>query len=165
MGKLRDQLLSEGSEWKTYVEKSVKQKVSTEALSRKPKRIKGDAENKGKLELAIEKEIVGFLCSLGWPVWKMKIKGEPHMIGGGRAIMKKSANAGFPDLLCCANSPLYPHGLFLGIEVKRPGGSQSGDQQNQEDYIKTGLGIYIIATSIAEVKLALYALKLYPFKI
>jgi hypothetical protein len=158
---IRDILLDEGLTKAEWLNQKPTMK-SASSHSRPAKRIIGD--NAGRLEKDIEKEIAIFLRSMNWAVWKIKVKGEIQSIGGGQAILKKSENSGFPDILCCASSGINPTGIFLSIEVKRPGGSQSADQQSMQEYIESHRGIYILATSVAEVKLALYNLNLYPFK-
>lgn len=159
---IREELVNTGMTWDQYINQDVK--VSKEALGRKSIRVKGDKANKGRLEKDIEKELLIFLRSLGWPTWKMKVKGELQSIKGGGHVLKKSENTGFPDILCCALSPFSQHGLFLTIEVKAPGGYQSSDQQIQQEYIESGHGIYIKSTSLQELKSSLYKIGLYPFK-
>lgn len=158
----RDEMLETGLTWNQHIFQKVK--VSKDVLGRKPLRVQGDKANKGRLEKDIEKELIIFLRSLGWPTWKIKVKGEIQSIGGGRHVLRKSENAGFPDILTCAFSMIGNYGLFLTVEVKRPGAYQSSDQQIQQEYIESGKGIYIKATSLQELKTALYKLGLYPFK-
>ena len=117
-------------------------------------RSKGDPENKHKSELQIEKELQSYLTSKRFKWWPMKIKGEIQSIGHGLAVMKKSQNRGFPDILCCIR------GLWVGIEVKKPGGLQSVDQVQSQREIESAGGIYIISTSIRELEASLKQHKL-----
>ena len=112
-------------------------------------RIKGDPANKHKSELQIEKELESYLFSKRIKFWNMKIKGEIQSIGKGLAVMKKSKNRGFPDILCCIR------GLWVGIEVKKPGGIQSQDQVQMQYDIQAAGGVYIIATSVRELEASL----------
>jgi len=109
------------------------------------KYIKGDPASKGKSELEIEKEIMFWLRSQKIEHFQTKVKGEVQSIGNGKAILKRATNPGFPDIVA-----IYK-GYFVGIEVKRPGGVQSVDQQNMEKRIKAAGGIYVIATSVTEL--------------
>lgn len=54
---------------------------------------------------------------------------------------------GIPDLICCY------HGLFYGIEVKRPGAKnqQSEVQKVHEENIKKAGGIYLLVDNVKEV--------------
>lgn len=108
-------------------------------------RVKGDSDNKLKSELEIEKEIESYLIANNFEFWNMKIKGEIQSVGGGRAIMKKSKNKGFPDILCCIR------GLWVGVEVKKPGGIQSAEQVQMQKRIRLAGGVYILVTSVKEL--------------
>jgi hypothetical protein len=112
----------------------------------KKRRIIGDFESKGKKEKDIENEIIEFLFRNKIEHWPIKIKGEVQSIGNGRAILKKSKNSGFPDILCCFN------GLFIGIEVKIYKGIQSEDQILTQNRIEKAQGLYFIVTSVKELK-------------
>jgi hypothetical protein len=159
---IREFMAEPGLTWNQHIFQEVK--VAKDVLGRKPIRVQGDKANKGRLEKDIEKEMIHFLRTLSWPTWKIKVKGELQSIKGGGHVLKKSENAGFPDILSCALIPGYSHGVFLTIEVKAPGGYQSSDQQIQQEYIESGKGIYIKSTSLQELKTSLYKLGLYPFK-
>lgn len=53
---------------------------------------------------------------------------------------------GIPDLLCCI------HGLFIGIEVKDPGGKPSAIQLAQGARIRKAGGLFLIAKSVEDVE-------------
>jgi hypothetical protein len=109
------------------------------------KYIKGDPDSKGKSELEIEKEILFWLRSQKIEHFQTKVKGEIQSIGNGKAILKRATNPGFPDIVAIRK------GQFVGIEVKRPGGSQSVDQQSMEKRINAAGGVYVIVTSVTEL--------------
>lgn len=96
-------------------------------------------------ELQIERAIYNWLDLYKFNWWPTKIKGEPHMSKDGRMFMKRSKNAGFPDILCCID------GKFVTIEVKRPGNKQTEYQIEQEYKIKRAFGIYILAYCVEDV--------------
>lgn len=108
------------------------------------KRIKGDPSNIGRLEKHIEPEIIDFLTINDILNWPMKVKGEIQSTGRGTAVLKKSQNSGFSDVLCCIL------GLFVGIEVKKCGGIQSEDQIKTEEKIIRAGGVYFLTTSVYE---------------
>ncbi len=156
MGKLRDLLVMAPGPERDNLQKKLGAEISkVNYNNRLPAKfkdetckdivIKGDPANKHKKELEIEKEICAYLASLKIQFWNMKIKGEVQSIGRGRAILKASKNQGFPDILCCVS------GMFLGIEVKRPGGKQSIYQQQMQKIIEKAGGYYVIVTSVKEI--------------
>ena len=57
------------------------------------------------------------------------------------------ARAGVPDLLCCSNK-----GIFIGIEVKRPGQKPKPIQQAFLDTINSLGGIAFSAVSVEDVE-------------
>lgn len=77
-----------------------------------------------KLEKVIEKEILDFLTSIGWFVWKNKSMGTFDPV---RNIYRKSRNKhsinGTSDILGLVG------GRFLAIEVKSESGKATDDQR------------------------------------
>ena len=57
-----------------------------------------------------------------------------------------TSKAGVPDLLVCS-----PHGRFIGIEVKKPGGLLSKLQEVNLRKIRDRQGVAIVADSLEEV--------------
>ena len=55
--------------------------------------------------------------------------------------------SGWSDIICC----LPPHGIFLGIEVKKPGEELSGKQEKVKYDIEQANGIVIRVTSVEEL--------------
>ena len=62
---------------------------------------------------------------------------------------------GVPDILCCWN------GMFIGIETKRPNHEkeQTEYQKIHERNIQKANGIYILATSVADVERVIFKMK------
>lgn len=87
-----------------------------------------------KLEQDIQKDILKFLEKKGI----LAIKHNNIGI---------YARAGVPDLLCCSNK-----GIFIGIEVKRPGQKPKPIQQAFLDTINSLGGIAFSAISVEEVE-------------
>jgi len=54
---------------------------------------------------------------------------------------------GWPDIIGC-----LPGGRFLGIEVKRPGGKASKEQQQRINQIAAKGGLIFLATSVEDVR-------------
>lgn len=79
-------------------------------------------------ETALQKEIVSALRALN--LWVVRIPGQGTMqhVGPGRAVLKASELAGFPDLLV-----LGPEGLTAWLEVKTPAGRLSPPQKARHD--------------------------------
>ena len=55
--------------------------------------------------------------------------------------------SGWPDVIAV----LPPHGIFLGIEVKKPGEELSGKQEKVKYDIEQARGIVIMVTSVEEL--------------
>ena len=87
-----------------------------------------------KLEQDIQKDILLFLEKMGF----LAIKHNNIGI---------YARAGVPDLLCCSNK-----GIFIGIEVKRPGQKPKPIQQAFLNIINDLGGVGIMATSVEDVE-------------
>jgi len=66
---------------------------------------------------------------------------------GGYVVKTITSNrAGIPDLLCCIS------GKFIGIEVKMPGANASPLQLANGTMIEAAGGLFLVATSAAEVR-------------
>lgn len=85
-----------------------------------------------KLEKHIENQIKRYLDRLG--VWYMKVHGSMYQ------------RAGVPDIIACVD------GVFVGIEVKRPGGIVSPLQQLNIDKINRSGGYAFVAYSVEDVQ-------------
>lgn len=88
---------------------------------------------KERKEKEIENSIKEYITSCG---------GLCYKIHGGDLYQE----TGIPDLLCCIQ------GLFIGIEVKDPGGKPSAVQLAQGARIKKAGGRFLIAKSLNDVK-------------
>lgn len=64
--------------------------------------------------------------------------------GGG--FRRFTGKKGAPDLVCVVEP-----GLFVGIEVKRPGGKLSPDQIQFQKEVQAKGGIYICVSSVSEL--------------
>ena len=84
-------------------------------------------------EKSVENEIKQYLFEKG--IYHFKVHGSKFM------------EPGIADIIACVN------GLFVGIEVKRPGAKreQSEVQKVHERNVKKSGGIYLLADSLQEV--------------
>ncbi len=83
-------------------------------------------------EKTIENQIKRYLDRLG--VWYMKVHGSMYQ------------KAGVPDIIACVD------GVFVGIEIKRPGGKVSALQQLNIDEINKNGGCAFVAYSVEDVQ-------------
>lgn len=83
-------------------------------------------------EKTIENQIKRYLDRLS--VWYMKVHGSMYQ------------KAGVPDIIACVD------GVFVGIEIKRPGGKVSALQQFQIDEINRNGGYAFVAYSVEDVR-------------
>lgn len=90
------------------------------------------AKKRKNPETLLQKEIVTALRSLH--LWVVRVPGQGTMqhVGPGRAVLKASEMAGFPDLLV-----LGPEGLTAWLEVKTPTGRLSPGQKARHDRLAT----------------------------
>lgn len=95
-----------------------------------------------KTEQVIQKEIVDYLRSNGFFVWRNQVQGV--MVGKGRRV--KSQNTGSPDLMALKD------GQFYGIEVKKPGGKVAAHQIEWLAKARTYGASVMIARSVDEVE-------------
>lgn len=94
-----------------------------------------------KTESQIQKEILEALQSRGLFCWRNNTGRR-----GGVAYGHK----GSPDII-----GMLPCGRFFGVEVKKPGGTQSQHQRAFEKICHVMGGLYILADSLAQVLEAL----------
>lgn len=99
-----------------------------------------------KLERDIQAEI---MLALGrkYRLWrsnsgKWRVVDKPCARCAQRARWIEGAPTGCADLV-----GIGPNGRFLGVEVKRPGETQSDEQINFEAMVRTHGGIYVVAHS------------------
>lgn len=83
-------------------------------------------------EKTIENQIKKWLDQQGY--WWMKVHGSMYQ------------KAGVPDIIACIDS------VFVGIEIKRPGGKVSALQQLQIDEINRNGGYAFVAYSVEDVQ-------------
>ena len=97
--------------------------------------IPADPENRLKSEKIITEEHVEFCYKHNILFFHTKVKGEVQSIGNGQAVLKKSENVGFFDMIL-----LFPGSIFVGLELKAgKGGYWSIDQMNMNKrVIKAG---------------------------
>lgn len=99
--------------------------------------------NKTKLEREIKKEISDYLTLKGWVVVQVRNTGTFNKKTGGYIPAKQ---LGVADLICCS-----PQGLFVAIEVKRPGGKLSSWQFNWLKELEAKGGIGGVASNLDSV--------------
>lgn len=76
------------------------------------------------------------------------LKTQSHRIWWSRSRMDKptTGRVGVPDFLMCFS------GLFLAVEVKRPGKKPTMEQNGELAWIRKAGGIECVATSLSEVQ-------------
>jgi hypothetical protein len=100
-------------------------------------------------ESAIQRNILEWLSWRGVRVFRVNQQGVP--LHDGRKGFRPGPTRGVSDIL-----GLLPGGArFLAIEVKRPGGKPTPQQQAFLDWVNEGGGVGIVASSIADVEHAL----------
>lgn len=102
------------------------------------------------LERDIQKQIVDWLTLRGL-FWRRNNTGASGpMFHKGKRRFVRYSSPGAPDIY------VVHRGLYIAIEVKRPGGRQSEDQIAFMDELRTrGEGIYVLAYSLEDVIKAL----------
>lgn len=103
-------------------------------------------------ESSIQRAILDYLEALGICHWRCNLGGvrARGASGGGWA---KNPMKGFPDIAALIE------GKLVGIEVKRPGGTMSPEQRMWRDKLNNAGARYIIATSVADVRMVIVELK------
>lgn len=99
-------------------------------------------------EQDIQRAILDWLTAKQCVHWRCNLQGA--RVAGGRRI--KNPMKGFPDI-----AGVLPDnsGRMFVIEVKRPGGVLSADQQKWRQVLEERGVIYILAYSIMDVQLAI----------
>lgn len=67
-------------------------------------------------------------------------------IRGGEPVFFRNGDRGISDIIGCT-----PHGRFLAIEVKKPGGRVSDDQRGFLEQVRASGGIGFVAFSLDDV--------------
>lgn len=101
-----------------------------------------------KEETEIQTQILNFLESAGYIV--MKYNNGAHKVKGGVRGRRSKKSIGVSDILACS-----PSGKFCAIEVKKPGGVLSVEQEDFLDNVSKRGGVAIAAFSLEDVLLAL----------
>lgn len=110
----------------------------------KPIRIKAHPLERGKNEAQITRDHELFCIQNNILYFHTKAKGEPQMIGGGRAILKKSQNAGFFDMILLIKAK-----IFVGLELKHgDGGVWAAHQKKYHDLVVNAGGYALVSNSV-----------------
>lgn len=96
------------------------------------------------LEQYIQKQILDYLRFRGIPCYKHQNAGIRKLDGS----YIPTHTRGVSDIIGC----LPKSGRFLAIEVKRPGGKATQEQQNFLDTINEAGGLAFVATSVEDVE-------------
>jgi hypothetical protein len=94
-------------------------------------------------ESDIQKAILEALRAMGIFAYRNQVQSLRYTGGRGRNPMK-----GAPDLI----GIIPPYGTFLGIEVKKPGGKVSKEQQEWIDNITCNGGLAFVCDDPKEVE-------------
>lgn len=111
------------------------------------------------LEKDVQRAITDYLKAEKIPCWRMN-SGDRFGSYNGKKWRIKGHEPGTPDLLAAPEVTLgdsigcsgFLTRAYLWIEVKRPGGKQSVEQKNFEQFCKEHDMLYIVATSVDEVR-------------
>jgi hypothetical protein len=121
------------------------------------------AKEKVPLERDIQKAILEWLAWKKIPAWRVNVGMIPAANGAFRA---NSAMKGMSDIIGIVPDVLrgngslgiYHSGVFLAIEVKRPGEKPTAAQEAFLGQVRAAGGIAIVARSVADVEAVLGAL-------
>lgn len=101
----------------------------------------------------LEKEIQKTICTYLFDLkhyfgWRQNTAPTVQKSGDGWQFRRMAAHTmkGTPDII------LIKDGIFIGLEVKRPGGKQSDDQKEFEKKCLKAGGQYHIVTSLDDVR-------------
>jgi hypothetical protein len=97
-----------------------------------------------KEEADIQRAIIETLRSMNIFAFRNHSQGI-KLAGRGRV---KNPNRGAPDILAI----IPPKGIFLGIEVKKPGGKPSPEQLQWIDDIRANGGIAFVCDDVNQLK-------------
>lgn len=154
MGKLREILLMEEGLERDNLAKKYGLKIESKNYSNRiPDRfsdekksiwIPMDPENKYKSEKIITDEHEYFFYKNKILFFHTKVKGEVQSIGNGHAVLKKSPNVGFFDMILIIKGK-----TFVGLELKAGrGGYWSIDQMRMHDRIIEAGGYALVSNSV-----------------
>jgi len=107
-------------------------------------------KRKPPLESQIQKLVLEYLKLRGVFSWRNHT--QAIIRGGGPEGIRfsKNPNKGAPDIL-----GILPGGLFLGIELKRPGRNPEPEQEAWRERICAAGGVHVLARSVEDVATAL----------
>lgn len=100
------------------------------------------------LEKDIQEGIIQYLRLMKYVVFKHHSTG--FTVRNGKTAPFRYGDKGVADIIGCA-----PNGRFIAVEVKRPGGVISDDQQVFLDGISKNGGVALVAFSLDDVVQAL----------
>ena len=96
------------------------------------------------LEKDIQNSICEYLALKRYMFWRQNTAPTIAKDGGFRSMGKYSMN-GIPDII------LILQGIFIGLEVKRPGGKQSENQEEFQRKCEEAGGRYHLVQSLDDV--------------
>lgn len=99
-------------------------------------------------EAEIQRSIMDFLAYASVTRWRVNL-GPVNVRKGKTLVRAKNALRGFPDI-----AGVLPGGdgkMFV-IEVKKPGGRLTFEQRSWRDILKAAGVLYILATSLEDVR-------------
>lgn len=99
------------------------------------------------LEKDIQKDILQYLHIRGFVAWRQNQGAASGEHNGKKRFFRFCSMPGISDVL----GIIPPEGLFLAVEVKRPGKKPSLEQQMFLDTVRLAGGIAIVATSVDDV--------------
>lgn len=102
------------------------------------------------LERDIQRDVLAWLRAVGVVVIRVNSGAAPGQ--GGRRYVRFTDTPGVSDLI-----GLLPDGLFLAIELKRPGERPTEHQRKFLDAVSGSGGLAFVAHSVADVEAALRA--------
>ncbi len=107
---------------------------------------------KAPTEQDLLRQVRDYLKLRGWKVMRMNSGGVRATYNGKKRFHRYNDTPGMSDLICLRD------GVFLAVEVKRPGGKPTPDQAEFLDDIRRKGGVAVLAQSLADVERALEGL-------
>jgi len=151
VGRLIDELAADAVPWGAYAEQVVRSKPSRKAIAitEYPLPAPYNRRRKDLKEADVLRAVLADLSSR--KVWhrRIQIQGVIQRTGAGEGVMRPSTMTGMPDVIA------LHRGIFLGLEVKKPGGKLAAHQLQTLTDIRDAGGIGAILVDVVSCRMLL----------